>query len=212
MTLPKETRQMRTQARVPACIWLAVSLCVTALHGGGAEDSVERVTLERLARDPEFTNFLASGCSVVCTVKTTIAQTVLDGPLRVYNTNGAVVLEWNLKDGLLHGKVSRYFPNGRPSSSRAFYERGLMQGTEFYWFEDGHVGRTTGYQAGKKHGLETYWLPDGSVSSRLEWRQDEVLAVELYEDGKPKQRLTGEEARTFFRQKGHEAARKLLSK
>ena len=58
----------------------------------------------------------------------------------------------------------------------------------------------------------TYWSADGAISSRIDWREGEVRSVELHEAGVLKKRVTGDAARKFFRDKGHEAASKLLEK
>jgi len=207
----RKNEAMKTFVAGLSMIFLGAFLCASGVTALCADEAGELVTPERLARDELLKTYLSRGCALVYTVKTTIEHSVVDGPLKAYDTNGVKVLEWNFKAGVRHGESLAYYTSGR-LSSLAFYECGVEQGAELYWNEDGSLYRTAAYSKGEKHGLETYWSRDGAITTRIDWREGEVRNVELYEAGVLKKRFTGDAAKNFFRDKGHEAARKLLEK
>lgn len=89
-------------------VCLGAALCASEVDSIGADASGELVTPERLVRDEWLKTYLSRGCALVYTVKTTREQSLVDGPLKAYDTNGVKVLEWNFKAGVLHGEVLAY--------------------------------------------------------------------------------------------------------
>jgi uncharacterized protein len=88
------------------------------------------------------------------------------GEIQSYS-NGKVVLEGNVKNGLKEGLWISYYPNGQ-KKTEGLYKDGLKEGTWTYWSENGVQENLEMYKVGTKLGGDAEGKTDEGISGDIQ--------------------------------------------
>ncbi|MEO7082004.1 MAG: hypothetical protein ABIY71_10775 [Flavobacteriales bacterium] len=92
------------------------------------------------------------------------AQTelVINGPDKVYDTQGRLEMEGDRKNGLRQGVWTSYFPNGRVKSKNE-YREGKLQGLSTVFRENGSIYYTGQHKDDKQVGEWRFYDEQGTL-------------------------------------------------
>ena len=82
------------------------------------------------------------------------------GIFKEYNTDNKLIVETSIKDGLLDGSTTIYYPSGAKKEIRV-YQEGQKNGTWSNWNEAGKKIAEAGFKNGKKDGFWLVWDDQG---------------------------------------------------
>lgn len=135
------------------------------------------------------------------------STTPFSGTLVSYHDNGQLEEKTQLRDGLLHGKSSLFFPNGQLQDVAEFeagkivgvsetyhdngqlhertnYSDGQMDGLSERYYENGQLRETGTYAEGRKDGEWVAFFCDGSIKEWSEWKNgtQHGTSLHVYDD------------------------------
>lgn len=106
---------------------------------------------------------------------TTIHQTINNinhGSMRIFGNDGILIAKKYYKDGDMHGKSWRLYPNGRLAYENNYLD-GKMHGVCRTWHVNGNISSKTIYNNGKKCGFQYWWNTKGKMTHKV--NHDEEL-------------------------------------
>lgn len=115
-----------------------------------------------------------------------------DSTWTYYDFDGNLIMREDYQKGVLHGKVIKYYPNGKMAEVKNFkngvqvgewnqfydtgkpkakgnYVNGALQGEATYYFSNGKPRLKGNYSKGKMHGIWYYFTPDLKVEKKEQW-------------------------------------------
>lgn len=96
------------------------------------------------------------------------AAPVVNGPEKVYDAQGRLQMEGQMKDGQRHGIWISYFPDGRVRS-RSDYQLGRLQGVSTVFRPNGAMYYTGQYRNGKEVGTWRFYDEQGELARTVEY-------------------------------------------
>ena len=96
----------------------------------------------------------------------------LHGKMIYWNSDGQIEIESNYKNDLLDGLDIEYenANDGCGLERRSNYSKGVQQGKETLWHENGQIYEESNYSKGVKHGKETVWYKNGQIESEVNYK------------------------------------------
>jgi hypothetical protein len=199
---------MKIEARPVKCSMLICLIAVTwmpnyVVAGPPSTSSEGKYELDLLLKA-----YVDDGATVTLSLRFSGKDSVLDGPFRIIDRSGALLVSGAYSNGGWQGDLTSFHTNG-VLSSREYYLDGKPEGVHLWYGLTGQPLRLTTFKSGEKNGPERYWSSNGALLSRLEWKQGHPIWLELYEKGQTN-RLTGDPLIKYFREKSIEAAEESL--
>jgi antitoxin component YwqK of YwqJK toxin-antitoxin module len=92
-------------------------------------------------------------------------QSMAPERLDEHDENGCLISRTWLRQGTLHGRMDRFWPNGKPQLS-ANYDSGHLDGLLYQFDEQGQPLQVTAYVQGRQHGLSRVFVQGRCVSEQ----------------------------------------------
>ena len=92
----------------------------------------------------------------------------LTGKIKIYSDEGYLDTVKHFKDGLLHGELASYHPNGTQAKSLQYVD-GKKVGKEKWWMENGFKSFSANYLDDRLHGKTFSWDEQGFLTSESEF-------------------------------------------
>lgn len=104
----------------------------------------------------------------------------LHGTWRTYTTNGKQLLEeYVYKNGIFHGQMLSYHPNGKKSSISKFVE-GRHEGQFQRWSDQGQLLENKFYKSGLLEGEAESWYLDGKPCDKATYKDGKLIGQMQY--------------------------------
>ncbi len=87
---------------------------------------------------------------------------IFHGPMLSYHPNGAKAFEANFMEGRQEGLFQKWSDQGILLEKK-FYKNGQLEGEEEIWYLDGKPCQKATYKDGKREGRLQYWTPSGKL-------------------------------------------------
>ena len=108
-----------------------------------------------------------------------LKEGVVHGIARGWHENGRLEVEEPFENGKSHGLRTRYHPNGK-MRSQATIVKGSLEGTFTEWYENGQLAVRMDMADGKGEGLCEAWHPDGKLKSKVTLKNGEPIQTEYF--------------------------------
>ncbi|WP_417612933.1 toxin-antitoxin system YwqK family antitoxin [Owenweeksia hongkongensis] len=103
---------------------------------------------------------------------------VIDGEVRQYYPNGALINRVTFKNGVRSGNNLVYHDNGNLQLEESYDQEGMLDGKFLEYFEDGQLKYKGQYGAGVKVGLWETYREDGSLEEINEYNRDQFNGLQ----------------------------------
>jgi len=97
----------------------------------------------------------------------TVPDTGFTG-IRQYFSNNSLTYEVTFKNGIRHGLMKTYYPNGKLRQT-FWYENGMREDTAIWYQEDGIIFRKTPFRRDSMNGVQIQYYRTGKVRAKLEF-------------------------------------------
>ncbi len=136
---------------------------------------------------------------------------VLDGEVKVYDSNERLTKIYHKKNSLKHGEYVEFYEqkpeSGTPIHKLSImYDQGHIQGIVKTWYENGIQESQREMSQNVKNGMAIGWYEDGSLMMIEEYDHDKLARGEYYKKGERipiSQIAQGNGIATLFNPKGH---------
>lgn len=111
-----------------------------------------------------------------------VKDSLLDGPYHTWYSNTKPESEGTYKTGVATGKFINYYADGSKKSEGEYDNEGKLTGIKTNYYRDGKIeSLETSYTSDKLNGKMEYYFPNGSTMRKLLYKDNKIIAVELYD-------------------------------
>lgn len=109
-----------------------------------------------------------------------------EGLMIDYYPDGKIRSERMFKNDLQTGRTVFYYPAGQIKETQFFDEKGLKQGGDSTFYQNGKLQMVVHFEAGKKHGYLRRWSEEGEMAYEARFENDSLVEVKrgLLEKGR----------------------------
>jgi len=138
--------------------------------------------------------------------------TIPDGTVKEYFENGALLAEYNYKDGKLEGTSKGYYQNGA-FRGEWNYKNGKLEGKIKVFHENGKLNYEFNYKNDKRDGVSNYYDKNGKLLYEWNYREDKLegMSKGYYENGQVKAEYNYKDDKRNGISKTYDEKGKLLS-
>jgi antitoxin component YwqK of YwqJK toxin-antitoxin module len=112
--------------------------------------------------------------------ETTYVDGVANGPTRLWDKDGQLLSEGNLKGGQRDGRFVEYWPGTKQPSRTLHYKDGVTHGLVSEYYKSGKLKRERAFRNEAPHGEDRLYNEDGTIAETRYWFDGDPVTKEEF--------------------------------